>query len=704
MSKHEVIKTTCNICWIGCGVLVHVDNGKIVRIEGDAESPLNKGALCPKGMASLEYLHHPERLRQPLKRVGKRGEGKWLTVDWEEALGIIASSLAKFKEKYGPESVVFIRGGARGLQDDYFTRFVNVFGSPNITSMAHVCFIPRTNASMITYGFYAIPDLEYPPNSIIVWGENLSETMHHIYLRILGAVKNGTRLMVIDPIKNRIAESAHLWVNIKPGSDLAFALGMLNVIINESLYDKHFVEHYTLGFDELRDHIQNYAPEKVADITWTSPEIIKKAARLYATQKPACIQWGNGIDHSINNFQTARAICILRAITGNLGIPGGDIQWLSPPILERYSAEFSLYEKIPLEVRQRRIVGDDKLLPIVFYALPQSVIEAIIKGEPYPIRAAYIRGGNLLLSYPNAKKVYQALQKLEFLVVSDMFMTPTASLADVVLPVTTYLEFNSIISTPYSLAIATIQQKITRLNNCHSDYEILRDLGKKLELGEYFWDTEEECLDYILKPAGISFEEFKKIGVLWGAKQYRTYWHKGFQTPSKKVELYSNRLKEWGFDPLPVFYEPTGANLRTPDIYEEYPLIFTSWKSAPFRHSEGKQISTLRGIHPDPLCMIHPETAKKFGINDGDWISIETERGKIMQKATLETAIDPRIVGVDYGWWFPEKEQSTVFGWDESNVNVLIGDEPPYGREMGTPTLRGIKCKIYRSSASIIKE
>jgi anaerobic selenocysteine-containing dehydrogenase len=697
--EDRTVKTTCGICQIGCGVLAHVADGRVTKIEGDPDNPLNQGKLCPKGMASLEYLYHPDRIRQPLKAVGKRGEGKWSPISWDEALDLIASRLMESKKRYGPESVVFMRGAAKGLQDDYLTRFANAFGSPNITSMAHVCFVPRKTASAMTYGFYAIPDLDYPPKCVIVWGENASETLHHVDSRIMKAVKNGATLIVIDPYRNEIAESAQTWVRLRPGSDLAFALGMLNVIIEESLHDPYFVEHHTTGYEELKNHIQQYSPEKMSDVTWVPPKVIREVARIYAKNRPACIQWGNGIDHSVSNFQTARAICILRAITGNLGIPGGELKWSPPPILERGAPTFSLYERIPPAVRQKRITGEENLLPILFYALPQAVIETMLSGSPYAIRCAYVQGCNPLLTYPNVKKVYQALEKLNFLVVSDMFMTPTALLADLVLPAVTYLEFDSIVAPPYSLSVATVQQQVTSIHDCRSDYRILQGLAAKMGLGESFWETEEECLDSILSPAGITFKEFRDIAVLQGTKRYRTHQGEGFPTPSKKVEFFSQKLKECGFDPFPTWHEQ-GGRLATSECSEEYPMLFTTWKRAPFRHSGGRQIGSLREMHPEPLVFIHPETAKQIGVEEGDQVWIETEIGRITQQVTVNEEIDSRVALLDYGWWFPEEGEASFYGWEKSNVNMLISDSPPYGKEMGTPTLRGLRCRIYKASAT----
>jgi anaerobic selenocysteine-containing dehydrogenase len=265
-----------------------------------------------------------------------------------------------------------------------------------------------------------------------------------------------------------------------------------------------------------------------------------------------------------------------------------------------------------------------------------------------------------------------------------------------VLPVATYLEFNDIVVPHYSLPVALVQQEVTRVGECRSDYEIISDLARRLGLGEYFWDTDEQCLDFMLEPAGISFDELKKIGVLVGSKQYRSYLSDGFPTPSGKVELYSSKLKEWGFDPLPAYYEPPETPLSSTDLLAEYPLVFTSRKDGCYRHSGGRQIASLRGTHPEPTTCIHPQTAKQLGIANGDWVYIETRRGKIKQKAVLSDVIDPRVVVVDYAWWFPE-DAADLCRWAESNINILTDDEPPFNREIGTTSLRGGLCKISKA-------
>jgi anaerobic selenocysteine-containing dehydrogenase len=340
------------------------------------------------------------------------------------------------------------------------------------------------------------------------------------------------------------------------------------------------------------------------------------------------------------------------------------------------------------------------MLPDFRYILPQSFIKSVLKGDPYHIRAAFVQASNPLSCWPNTQEAYRALKKLDFLAVSDMFMTPTAALADIVFPVASYLEFDGI-QMPPNGALVQLQRKVAQVGECRSDHEIINGLAKKLGLEEYFWSSIDDFWDAILEPVGLTFKEFKKTGLFTGkdkqSDQYRRYEQNGFKTPSGKVELYSKRLKEWGFDPLPIYYEPPETPFSDPELAKEYPLIFITWKHKPYRHSGGKQIASLRGRQPEPIIMIHPETADKLGIKEGDWVCIETGRGRIKQKAALTASIDPRVVGVDYGWWFPDKKVSELYGWAESNVNMLTNDKPPFNREIGSANLRGFLCKVYKA-------
>jgi len=237
---------------------------------------------------------------------------------------------------------------------------------------------------------------------------------------------------------------------------------------------------------------------------------------------------------------------------------------------------------------------------------------------------------------------------------------------------------------------------VAELDECWSDFKILNELAKKMDLGEFFWENERDFLDVILKPMGIDFDEFRERETLSGDKEYYHYKLKGFATASGKVELFSDQLREWGLDPLPVYYEPPETPFSNPELAKEYPLILTSWKSEYYRHSGGRQIGVLRKLHPDPVVYIHPETSSSLGITEGDWVWIATKKGHIRQKAAFSEDINPRVVGVDYAWWFPEKGADQLYGWRESNINILTDDSPPYNKELGGVSLRGIACKVYK--------
>jgi len=711
MAKPRVVKSVCGLCVGNCGVLVTLEEGRAVGIKGDPESPLNRGALCPIGRASLEYLYHPDRLTYPLRRVGGRGEGKWQKISWDEAFNLAAEALNKVKQEYGPEAVAMVHGSAKGSMDTHLVRLANAFGTTNVVCADYVCHVPRVLAAELTFGFFPGADYGYPPACIISWGANDAETHFLRHKDLVQAVNKGAKLIAIDPRETEVAKMAYLWLRVRPGSDLALALAMINVVINEGLYDKDFVDKWTVGFDKLQAHVQDYPSEKVAEITWAPADLIVKAARLYATNRPGHIEWGNALDHNVNSFQVSRAISILMAITGNLGVPGGEIEsrgsgfrFGDPEssesgVLGRWSSRMELRDKIPREERQNKVGADLNMLPDFRYVLPQSFTKSVLEGDPYQIRAAFVQASNPLSCWPDVQEAYRALKKLDFLAVSDMFMTPTAALADIIFPAASYLEYDGI-QMPTNGAVVQLQRKVAQIGECRSDHEIINGLAKKLGLEEYFWGNIDDFWDAILEPVGLTFKEFKKIGLFTGKEkqpnQYRRYEQNGFKTPSGKVELYSSRLNEWGFDPLPTYYEPPETPYSDPELAKEYPLIFISWKRKPYRHSGGRQVSSLRGSHPEPIIMIHPETADKLGIKEGDWVYIETKRGRIRQKATLTASIDPRVVGVDYGWWFPEKGVPELYGWAESNVNILTNDKPPFNREMGSANLRGFLCKVYK--------
>ncbi len=693
-----IVKTYCaRMDHGGCGILAHVENGRIIKIEGDPDSSLNRGTICAKGIAQIERLNHPDRLKYPMKRMGERGEGKWARISWNEALETIAGKIKETIDQDSPKAIAFGQGTPKGLELFLLLRLANLLNVPNISTSGHVCHMPRETASNLTCGFFPIPDYDHSPACVMVWGSNLFQTNEEGILgsQLRWALDQGAKLIVIDPRKSGIASKADLWLQPSPGTDLALALGMLNVLIDEDLYEKNFVESWTKGFPELKEHLRQYPLDKVSEITWVPKDQIIAATRLFSQKKPACVQWGNALEHNLNSFQCARALLTLMAITGNFDVPGGNVNRVGPPIMR--AGELVQIKKFP-DKKEKILSPEFRLATMMGFVPSQLIVKAILTGKPYPIRLMYLQGTNPLLSYANATETFQTMKKLNFLAVAELFLTPTAQLADIVLPAATNFEFDDIghFGLPHGFILA--RPKIVEpLEECWPDSKIMNELGKRLGYAKYFWNNMRECLDEILRPSGMTYDDFKTLGILKGKWEYKGYEKKGFNTPSKKFEIYSDQLREWGYDPLPHYQDLPESSNATEEFLKEYPLIFTSAKEPFFFHSAYRNISSLRKISPDPIVLIHPDTASRLGIDDGDWVSIETKRGAIRQKAKLNAEIAPRVVILSYGWWFPERKDLELSGWKESNLNILTNSAPPYDPAIGSTPLRAVPCRVYKS-------
>jgi len=674
-----------------CDIMVEVEAGKVVKVKGSRSSSLRSGVPCSKGRALPDILNHPERLTFPLKRHGKRGENNWDRVSWEEALNITASKLNEFKQTLGPESIALGLGDPKGLELVFLQRFASAFGTPNITTPGHLCHMPGELASIYTFGSACVPDEEKSAGCTIVWGNNFPDT-HASTISISQlrkALANGGKLILIDPRQTALSPYASLWLKLRPGSDGSLALGMIKVIVEQQLYDREFVDKWTVGFDSLVERVRSYSPEKLEEITWIPWSQIVTAAKLYATSSPASIQWGNALDHTSNSFQTCRAISILRALTANVDILGGDLLVEPPPITR--PGHFMLLREFPRKIE--KTIGNDFKLAVRSAFVPrQSIVKAILESKPVPIKAVLLFGTNPLLTYPGADETYRALTNLEFLVVSELFMTPTAALADIILPAATCLEFDEVAPFPSADGVVLAYPKVVDPpGECWSDIKIINELAKRLGLGSHFWQRETEALDVILEPSGLSFETFKTKRILQRAKRFRKFEADGFRTPSGKAEIYSSQLSGMGYDPLP------SLGIPSPETDEEYPLVMTNAKIAAFCHSAHRNIRRLRRGVPEPIVELNPATAARLGLIQGDLVYIETKAGRTKQKLSLQEKLDTRVAMVSYGWWFPERKDGDLYGWTESNINLLTSSDPPYESGIGSLNLRGLPCKIYKA-------
>ncbi|MGI5936163.1 MAG: molybdopterin-containing oxidoreductase family protein [Oscillospiraceae bacterium] len=714
MPKQE-IKAACRGCHGGCMHILTVEDGRVTKVRPDPDGPLNKGKGCIKGMTIIEQMYHPDRLLYPMRRKGERGNGSWERISWDEAYDIIAEKVGYLRETYGPECIAITTGTGRHHLAQFW-RFGNVLGTPNaMSSGALVCLGPRVNAGMFTAGVFAGVDYygDVKPAGILVWGANpaISGADGELQWFIKDAVKRGTPLIVVDPLPNELTKRAKCWLRVRPGTDGALALGILNVIISEGLYDKDFVENWTVGFQELKDRVKEYPLDWVSEITWVSKEDIISAARLIASIKPLALEWGCAIEQTPNSFQTCRAIFMIPALTGNWDVPGGFVE-----SMEIAPTADPLFDRLSPEAAKKCLSGGFPLnngtaSPKMF-AHPHHVFEAMKTGIPYKIRALFSHANNCLLSMPDSRHVYEALKELEFFVYMDFFMTPTAELADIVLPAALWPEIDSIFCMPEfgDYALLTMR-KAVQVGECKSDEEFFMELCQRMGL-DYGADSQEEIINGLLEEmgrrrpdlAGIDFEKMKELSYIVPRREYYQYKKRGFKTPSGKFELYSSAIERAGGDPLPFWREVPESPASRPDLAEKFPLILTTGcRKQEYFISNGRQIKSLRKNAKFPLVSMHPDTAKKYGIEEGDWVWIETPRGKITQKAVFKPEMDPRVINCEMGWWYPEAGPP-YYGWDESNANILTNGDGPWDPFIGAYQLRALMCNISKNENCTIEQ
>jgi anaerobic selenocysteine-containing dehydrogenase len=725
----KTVKTVCNLCGLcGCGMEVTVQDGKVVQVRGDKDHPENRGALCPKGRAMLDVLYSPERLRQPLKRAGQRGDGRWESISWDEALDLIAEKLQQVRDDAGPEAVWFHKGAGHDLCGGdvrlYLHRLANLFGTPNVSCPFYVCNGPRTLNLLLTTGAIPAPDVENT-ECILLWGINPSDTALPRHLRIQEAVRRGAKLIVVDPRTTHFAKKADVHLRPRPGTDGALALGLLRVIVDEQLFDADFVTRWTVGMEELRALLRDYPLERVEGITWVPRNDIRQAAQSYAGTKPACIFLGNALEQHTGSSQAIRAIAALMAVTGNLDVRGGNI--ILPPV-SLAKNPIALHEKLPPEMEQKRLGSEFLLTRLEFTRLahPPSVVTAILEETPYPVKAALIMAANPALTAPNSAQVKAALEKLDFLAVVDLFMTRTAELADVVLPACTFLEqtyyatyeAGAYLKPTYPGLFMLRPQVVPPLEESRPDWQIIFDLAKRLGYEEHFpWRDIEEAIDYELGPVRIAVRDlqdhpqgiqlggpsllYQKFGNKgrWGhlligllnrtqfrdyPNMYRKYEKMGFMTPSKKVEIYSQQLETMGYDGLPVYHEPAESPLGDAELAEGFPLVLTTGaKLDCYVHSQLRNIPSLRQRMPHNLVEIHPDTARDCGVAAGEPVVVESPRGSVTCQVSLTESVRPRVVQLFHGF-------------EGANANLLT-DNGSFDPITGAAPLRSSLCRIRKA-------
>jgi len=695
-SNGSAIRTVCHTmsCGVGCGLLAHVKDGVLTKVEpADMPNPKHRH-ICARGLASMKLVYHPDRLKYPMKRVGERGEGKWERISWDEALDTIAARLKEISDRYGSRSLLWATAGMGGLDMTY-------------TSFAGLC--KGTMASLVGFGDAAGPcadmanfgtfwgeghlaDFE-DPGMCVIWGSNIAETQPPTMLQVRNAREKGTRVVAIDPRFTASASKADVYIPIRPGTDSALALGMIHIILDEGLHDRRFITDHTVGpylvnsqtgrflkekdvvpdgsdqrymvwdrktgtpcphdsseidpaltgiytvagfecrpaFQLLADLAQTYSPTKVSEITEVPADTIRNLALDYARRKPVATYRGMGMQRTFHGDLTFRAINALAAVTGNLQ-PG--------------SPRLYCYEMIG---GQPGISGCN-FVPIL------KLYDVIANGDPYPIKALWIAKHNFVNQLPDSGRIIrELLPKIDFIVVAELFMNPSAQYADIVLPACTFYEqsdlFPPTIGIPGGSKYFQLQNKVIEpLHECKPDPEILRELARRMNLGDHFEKTQEQFIESMLasgypSEVGITMEMLKENPVAAPANYTNA---PDFATPSGKMTFYSEKLVEMG-QQLPCYMEPLEGKLNP--LSKKYPLVFLNTHTRYRTHSIFANLPWLSYLDPEPVLEIHPNDAEPRGVREGDVVHAFNDRGKAKLKAKVHEGIKPGTVNVTQGWW-----------------------------------------------------
>ena len=696
----------------GCGIKTYVNsNGELVRVEGDENHPITNGRLCVRCLTIRDYVYNPDRVLYPMKRAREdRGKNKWERITWDEAYDTIAEKVKYFKDKYGAESIL-VMGGTGREGGPMLPAYAHAcLGTPNAcyTQSGYSCYIPRVAGTTYVMGA-TYPEMDYAgglpgryddpmfklPELIVFWGkEPLPSNGDGLFGHAaIDMMRRGSKLMSIDPRVNWVSTRADWHLRLRPGTDAALGMAMLNVIIEEDLYDHDFVDKWCYGFEQLAERVKEMPAEKAAEICDLDANQIREAARVYAAAKPAQIAWGLAIDQKSNGVQAGHCIMALEAITGNIDVPGGQ---LIGDVNDGLELGFG-WNNLGPEL-QSKILGIKEYpayVGLVLNAQCDMVLDALEAGDDakyYPFKMGVFEDTNFLAGTCAAqpKRWHDAMVKnLEWCFGIDVWMTPTIqATCEIFLPLSSTVEHDTVVYTHYGASpiMAGAVNKSITVGDCKGDCEIFYELGLRcMPINfEKYKDYYDFLADYRLAYKK-SFEELREEVVHQKTEMCGYYKYEsgrlrpdgmpGFNTPTGRVELYSTMFRQFGEDPLPYYEEPQLSPVSTPEKMEEYPFVLTTGaRTYCYFHSEGKQIPYLREMNPDPLIEINPEDALRHGIADGQWVEVASPFGKCVLKAKVSQIVKPGVVHAQHGFWFPEKdpEEPSLYEVWRSNINELI--------------------------------
>lgn len=688
----KVCHTVCAICSPAnnCGVNAYVKDGKMIKLEGMDEHPASRGRLCVKGLSGRQFAYREDRILTPLRRTGERGEGKFEPITWEEAYHEIASRLNGIKAEYGADAVAFF-GGYNKWYRPWLRRLAHSFGTMNYGTESSTCMTAGWMAWKIAAGQLARPDMAYA-DLYLGFALNPYFSGHSKAAAMEKRRAAGMKVIIIDPkITPAVERLCDLYLRPYPGTDGALALCMGNILIENEWIDQEYIDKYVHGFAEYKEYVKQFNSTNIEALTGVPYEKVLEACRMIHESHSMCINENSApIPHHRNGLQNYRAIMALSALTGNFDRAGGQM-----PGHHSFTHQMAGFVTRDEEFSEEIIPKDAKLpvgaekFPLWYYTEREmqcvDLARQIMEGTPYPVKALFAMGMNYRM-LPNDKYVREALLNLDFFVDTDLFMTDTAMLADIVLPVCTSYERGELETYPGCYAWYT-RPAINRVGESKSDAEIICDLAKELQLGDAELEAGyEKNLEYMLQDLDITVEELKaselpvKIpNVPKAAPGERL--EKGLNTPTGKFELYSELIAshpEWHLDPLPTYREPLDD--ADPKLY---PYRLCSGGRIPNAiHSRLHKVKWARSLRPDPTAELSVEDAAELGVKEGDDLEIFTERGCICVKAKPTHKVPKSVVFFYHGY-------------SEADVNSLMSGThvDPYS---GFPAYNATRCGMRK--------
>ena len=661
--KVEQHFSVCDMCLNKCGLIARVEKGVVAKLDPNPKFLKSRGMLCARGNAGIAQLYDPDRLKYPLLRKGKRGEGKWQRLSWDQALDYAAEQMKKIGDKYSRCGMLFSPGS--DMQSTFVHWFAEVFGSYNVTTHESACLLSRNRAYLDTFGEVPFSDVLHSKYIIMAGANRFEALITPDSIDLMSTKKNGCKLVVLDPRYTKTAALADEWYPIRPGTDMAFFLALTHVIISEKLYDETYAAEKLYGLEQLSEHVKQYSPEWAQKECEIPAKDIRRIARELAAAAPiAMVYPGRRTSDYVNSTQIRRSMAILNALLGNWDRPGGLLAARQVGLSKVELPEAPWYEDNPddrLDMGRAHMMFEEE-------GSFKHMRDAIIEEKPYPIKGWFVYKHNPLQSEANRQRTLEMMEKLDFVLTVDIAMSDTAWMSDLVLPAPSYLErqdpASGLQGSSACACVVTRDPVVAPLFESKPVVEILQGLANRLELAEYFDFSIEGYRKQQLRKLPDAERALKEDGVYYNpSKLYGVYEGRVYKTKSKRIELYNERYAQMGVPPLPVY--------RSPRQVPSGRFRMVVGRNAYFTHCTTQNNALLHELMPENSLWIHPKPASALGLKDGDLVEVGSAAGTGELKISLKNGIRQDTVYMASGFGVLSKDLTNIYGKGACIAEIL---------------------------------